>query len=157
LAIRVACLAAAASVPDEPMTQLTPLLSGEKFDEVVFDVDRICLCGQTKPEGEPADMGINHNSLIDLEGIAKHDIGRLATHSGQCGEFLHSAGNFAAVFLHQNGSHCPDRLGFVSVKAGGVDDRLQFLLRDSGIVGSSAAACEEGRSDHVHADIGALG
>ena len=66
---------------------------------------------------------------------------------------MHSAKLFLTL-----GQECADEvLGFVSIESGAPDEFLQlFLVRPSQSLGVWKTL-EEGRSDHVHPHIGALG
>ena len=76
--------------------------------------------GDAQPPGDADAVGV-----ADIGGLAEHvpqnQIGGLSPHAGEGGEFLHGAGNLAAVPLHQLLGAGHDIPGLSVVEAAGVD------------------------------------
>ena len=142
---------------DEPVAEEGPGVAGEEFDEVLFDADGVAEDGEAEALGEAADMGIDDDAFIFLEGVSEDDIGGFASGAGKVGEGFEGGWHFAAVLGKEGGTHGSDIFGFVAVEAGGADEGFEFLLRDGGVVGRSAAAREEVFGDDIDPFIGALG
>jgi len=134
-----------------------PGVAGEEFDEVLFDADGVAEGGEAEALGEAADMGIDDDAFIFLEGVSEDDIGGFASGTGEVGEGFEGGWHFAAVLREECGTHGSDVFGFVAIEAGGADEGFEFLLRDGGVIGSGAAAREEVFGDDINPFIGALG
>ena len=155
-AIRLAGGAAAASVENEPVAEQGPGVAGEEFDEILLDADGVGEFREAQSLGEPADMCIDDDALVFIEGISEDDIGSLTSRAGQCGEGFEGGWHFAAVPGKQSGTHGADVFCFVAVEAGGADEGLEFLLRNISVVGCGAAALEKVFGNDVDPLIGAL-
>ena len=141
---------------NEAMAEVGPFLFGNEVHEIAFDLDGIGEFAEAKPAAEPANVGV-HGDARDVEGVAEDDVGCLAGDAGQRQQFLHGAGDRAAVLLDQKPAALLNIAGLVAEKAGGADHVLQLGavgLRERGGIGITA---EEGRSDHVDALVGTLG
>lgn len=79
MTVRVAGFTATASVPDEPVAEVTPLFLGKEFCQILLGLYRIGVGGKTESERKASYMGIHHYACIDPKGIPKDDIGRLAS------------------------------------------------------------------------------
>ena len=86
--------------------------------------DGIVLAGETQPAGETADMGVDHDALGEVEGVAEDDVGGLSAHAGELVELFHGPRNLAAVILDQGGGAPADGFRLGAEEAGGADEAL---------------------------------
>ena len=157
LAVGIACLAAAAAMPDQPVGEECPLIPVAELHEILLDLHGIIICCEAESQGEAADMSVDNDPFVDAESVSQDDIGGLAARSGNGGKFLHGGGNFSIVAFHKCSSHATKRLRLVTVEACGADDLLKIFLRDLGVVRGALAAFEEHLGHHIDPDVGALG
>jgi hypothetical protein len=101
-------------------------------------------------------MRIHRNTLWTLEGIAKHNVGRLAAHTWETNQLFHRRWHLAIVLDDERRAAFLDTPGFLSVEASGLNDMREFIRSGLHIVDSRAVFVEQGRSDAVDALIGAL-
>ena len=132
------------------------MIPWNELHEILLHLHGIAVGREAEAQAKASHVGIDDDALVDVEGIAKDDVGGLASGSGNCGEFLHGGGDFASVAFHERRAHTAERLGFIPIESGGADDFLEFLLWDSCVVGGGLAALEEHLRHHVHPDIRAL-
>jgi hypothetical protein len=52
------------------MGKESPVFLGHDFYEGFFHLYRICLAGEAHPAGEPTDVGVDHDSFRQIEGIS---------------------------------------------------------------------------------------
>jgi len=100
---------------------------------------------------------VHDDADVLIEGVAQDDVGGFAADATKIGEFFHRCGNFAGVFFDNVGGGFAEGFGFVSEKAGGLDDGLDVLLRGLGQGGGGGIFFEEDRSNHIDTHISALG
>ena len=138
------------------MAEKGPGVAGEKFDEVLFDADGVAEGGEAEALGEAADMGIDDDAFIFLEGVSEDDIGGFASGTGEVGEGFEGGWHFAAVLREEGGTHGTEVFCLVAVEASGADEGFEVLLRDGGVVGCGATTLEEVLRDEVDALVSAL-
>ena len=155
--VRLAGRAATATVPNEEMGKEGPILAGHDFDQGLLYFDGIVLAGEGHSAAEPAHMGIDHDSLGQMKGVAQDNIGRFPAYPGQFVEMLHGSGNLPAVIPGQGRRATADGLGLGTKKSGCADQALQLGSGDFGEVPGGVAAGEQGRGDLVDPLVGALG
>ena len=73
-------------MPDQPVTDHGPVLLWNQFLKVQFNFFRGRRFGETQPFGKPLDVGVDNDSLVDVEGIAKYDIGGFSANSAEFDE-----------------------------------------------------------------------
>jgi hypothetical protein len=149
--------APAAAVEDEPVGEVGPGGAGEELDEVFLDADGVGEFGEGEALGETADMGVDDDAFVFIEGVSEDDIGGFASDTGKDGEGFEGVGDFAAVLGEEFGGHGADVFRLVAEEAGGADEGFEFVLGNGGVVGGGAAALKERGGDDVHALVGALG
>ena len=156
-AVGLAGGAAAAAVPDEEMGEEGPVLFGDDFDQGLLDFDGIVLAGETQPAGETADMGVDHDALGKVEGIAEDYVGGFPAHAGKLVEMFHGLRDLSAVILDQAGGTTADGFGLGAEEAGRANEAFQFGRGDFGKVFGCSAALKKRRGDLVDPFIRALG
>lgn len=102
-------------------------------------------------------MGIYHEPLVDIKTVTQHDIGGLATHTGESGELVDGARDLAAVVFNQCLGTADDILGLVLVKSSGTDDFFHLPLIRLSKLFRSREALKQVRGDHVDPHVRALG
>src|SRR5215470_1329872 len=152
---RLAGEAGATPVNDEEMGRLGPARLGQERGEIIVNLLGIFRPGEPEPLAHACHVRV-HGDGGDAEGVAEHDVGRLAPHAGKRDELLEGAGHSAAVALHQRLTHAHEGSGLGLEEAGGVD----LLLEDRGtsprVVFRSSVSREERPGDRVDALVRAL-
>ena len=138
------------------MAEQGPGVAGEEFDEILLDADGVAEFREAEALGETADMRIDNDAFVFIEGISEDDIGSLASRARECGEGFEGGWHFAAVSGKQSGTHGTDIFRLVAVETGGADEGLEFLLRNISVVGCGAAALEKVFGNDVDPLVGAL-
>ena len=127
-------------MPDEEMGEKGPVLFGDDFNECLLDFDGIVLAGETQPAGETADMGVDHDALGKVEGIAEDYVGGFPAHAGKLVEMFHGLRDLSAVILDQAGGTTADGFGLGAEEAGRADEAFELGGRDfSKMLGRGAA------------------
>src|SRR5437867_2108512 len=101
-------------------------------------------------------MRIHDDAGSDAEGIAEHDIRRLARHARQAEQLIKCRWHAAFESLADEAASALNRFGLVAEKAGGVNVALHFRARRFDIVFAAAIFSEQIRSHQVDALIGTL-
>src|SRR5712691_371933 len=89
-AVRFARMARAPAVNDQKMGGLDPLGPGQESAELIMDLLRVVRARESEALGDARHVRI-HGQGRNAEGIAEHDIGRLAPHPGQLHELFERA------------------------------------------------------------------
>ena len=139
------------------MAEVGRLLGRQNLPQLPLHLQRVLgPVGKSQAAGDADAVGI-----ADVGGLTEHvsqnQIGRLAAHAGQGGEFFHGPGNLAAVALHKllgAGDNIP---GLAVVEAAGVDVLPDFGRVRLGKALQSGEAGVEGGRDFVDPLIRALG
>jgi len=155
-AIGLASKAAAAAMPDEPVAKVCPLGPWNELHQVLFDLFGRGLFRQAESRGESLHVGIDDHAFVDVEGIAKDDVGGFATDAGERRERGHVAGNLAVVPRYKCGATGADVFRLGAEKACRADQVLKLLRGQGHVIGGAAADAEEFRSHEVHTLVGAL-
>jgi hypothetical protein len=155
-AIRLAGGATAASVENEPVAEKGPGVAGDELDEILLDADGVGEFREAEALGETADMRIDDDAFIFIEGVSEDNIRGFASSSGECGEGFKGGWHFAAMLGNEGGTHGAEVFRFVAIETGGADEGLEVLLRNGGVIGCGAATLEEVLGDEVDALVGAL-
>ena len=103
------------------MAEVVGLLGRDPLPQLPLHLKGILgAVGDPQPSRDADAVGV-----ADIGGLAEHvpqnQIGGLAPHAGKAGQFLHGAGDSAAVFIHQLLGTGHDVPGLAVVKAAGVD------------------------------------
>lgn len=130
---------------------------GDDFHQCLLHFDGVVLPGEAHPAGKPPDMGIDHDSLGQIEGVAQNHIGGFSAHPRKFVEMFHRLRNLAPVILDQGSGTAANRFGFGAVKAGGAYDRFKFSRGNFRKIPGCFASLEKGRGHLVDPRIGALG
>jgi len=80
-AIWLACITAAATVPDHLMTECCPIGFRNDFDKVLLNFDRVGMFRELKPPRQSAYMGIHDNAFANVKSIPENNIGSLAANA----------------------------------------------------------------------------
>ena len=155
--IRIPREAAAPTVPDEPMTEVSPLAGRNPSLQVGLDFLRRGMTGQTEALRKPRHVRIHDDSNTDIKGIAQNDVGGLAAHPGQFDQFLHRPGDKAAVLLDKRPTCRLDVFRLVAIKADASYGRFEFGGGRLGKIGGGAILFEKVRRDKIDLSIAALG
>lgn len=156
-AIGVACVAAAATVEDELMAELGPVVLRDEFHEVLLDLFGIGFAREAEAVGEAAYVGVHDDADVDVEGVAEDDVGGLAADPVEGGEFLHCFGDIAAVVVDEFAAGGLDVLRLRAVEADAANVFSEFGGAGVRVIGSGLVFLEEFFGDDVHLFIGALG
>src|SRR4028118_2432679 len=97
LAGRLAGLADTAAVQDQEVREDRPVPLRDRLHEVPLYLLRVVVGGEPEPVGEPPDVGVDHDALVDPEGVAEHHVGGLAPDAWQGHEVFHGPRALAAV------------------------------------------------------------
>ena len=103
----------------------------------------------------PKDVAVDRQTR-DAQGVAEHDIRRLATNARKVDEVLHPRRDHAGVAFRQRLRHAGERPGFGAEEAGRLNLRLEFGGRWSRQGPRIGIPAEERRRDLVNAFVGAL-
>jgi len=144
-------------VQDQPVREHGPVLAGEQRHQILFDLHRILLPGETEPQGHPPDVGVDDHPFLHAEGVAEDHVRGLAADPGQSEQAFHRLRHPAVECLDQPRAAPEDRPGLVAEEAGRLDASLEFLLAECEVILRRAARAEQLGCDHVDPNIGALG
>ena len=100
LAGRPAGVADAAAVKNQGVVEEGPAVYREQRLEIPLHLVRVVVAAELQPAGEAADVGVDRDPG-PAEGIAGHDISRLAADAGQGEQGVEVVGHLAAVAVHQ--------------------------------------------------------
>lgn len=75
------------AVEDETDAEHPPLLWRKSIAELGFDPDRIAVCGESEPTGEPTNVGVDRKAR-EAERHAADDVRRLAPDPGKARQAL---------------------------------------------------------------------
>ena len=110
------------------MREDRPFLLRNEFHEVLLDLHRVRMRGQSQASGDACDVSVDHDAHRQIEGVPENHVRRLAAHAGQRGQFLHGARHLSAVLLHDR-LRCGDhRFCFIAEKTGLPDVALHRRL-----------------------------
>ena len=137
------------------MGQVGPLRRREESHEIGFDLVGHRLLGPAEAPGESADMGVDRDPG-DTEGIAQHDVRRLAADSRQSNQLIERGRHLATVTLADGLGESLDARGLRAIEADRLDQRLQLRTVSGGVGLGVGVAREEGRGDGVDPLVGAL-
>ena len=101
-------------------------------------------------------MRVHHDTLVDVECVAKDDIGGLSPYACESYKLGHGLGDLTIVVFDECPAGILDALGFVTKKPDTADVVLQFFQRYSGVVGGLAIFFEQILRDDVYLFISAL-
>ena len=141
---------------NEPVAEKSPRFAGNEFDKILLDADGVCEFRETEALGEAADMGIDDDPFVFIEGISEHDIRGLASSAGEISERFEGGWNFATVLGQEGGTHGADVFCLTAIEARGADEGFEIFLRNGGVIGCGAATLEQVLCDEIDALIGAL-
>ena len=107
-----------ATVVDQHVGEVEPVLLGDDAHEVLFDFYGVFAGGPAETAGEATDMGVYYEAYHDAVGVAQYDVGGFARNAGQCEQLFHRARHLAAVAGEQTLGRAAQVSGFVAVKSG---------------------------------------
>jgi len=107
------------------MVRMPQLLSGDEFDDILFDVARRLTDGQAEPMRNAKNMRIDGESRFS-ECDRNNHVRRLAPNARKRFKNLPFARNFAAVFLYNCLRRTHDVARFDTEKADRLNDLLNF-------------------------------
>lgn len=142
---------------DHPMTERDPLILGNEPHEVLFNLLRVFLSGETQPLTDACDVGIHNHSRRDSISGSQDDVGCFSSHAGERDQIVHRGRNLPAVFFIQNSAAFPNISGLVPVKTGTLNVLFQFSQWHGRVVPGGAILFEEVFCHLIDAFIRALG
>src|SRR5262245_15717064 len=152
---RLAGKAGTTSVDDEEMRRLGPAGPGQERAEIVVNLLGVFRPGEPEPLAHPCHVSI-HGDGGNVEGVAEHDVGRLAPDAGKRDELLEGAGDSAAVTLRQRLTHAHEGSGLRLEEARRVDLPLEHRGAGPRVVFRSSVSREQCPGDLVDALVRAL-
>ena len=94
VAVGLAGATNATAMPDERVPHERPLFSGDDLHQIPFDLDRVLVVlagpAQREARGQAADVRVHHHTLVLSERGSQYDVGRLARHSWECEQIIHT-------------------------------------------------------------------
>lgn len=145
------------AVGDHAVRKVDPFPLGQQPHQVLFDLDRVGVPGETQPLAQACDMSIDDHAGRNAKGGAQDDVGGLATHARQLDQRGQVLGHLAAMFSDQAAGGAGDALGLVAKEPGALDGPLE-VGRAGGRQGLGVGVFgKQVRRDHVHPNVGALG
>ena len=154
--IRFARVAAAASVPNQPMAEQRPLALRHERHQLLLDLFCIRLFGQAETIRKARYVRVHDDTDIDIISVSEHNVRCLAAHAAKVGQILHSLRNLAAVFFDQRRAAGFDVLRLVSIEAGGLYLFFQVFDLSVRIIRGSAIVFEQLGSNDVYTFVRAL-
>ncbi len=121
----------------------------------MLHLHRIILFGQPEATAETADVGVDREAG-EREGDAAHNVGRLASDTGQGDQIVAFGRHFAAEAFDERSGHGNQVLRLGLEEAGGAHDVLQLGRVGRGEGGGARVAGEQFGRDHVDPRIGGL-
>lgn len=106
-----------ASVMDEFVRELNPVILRNDLHQFLLYFFGIGRCGEAEAVGEAEHVRVNHYALGQAEGYSQHDVGGLARGAGEGEHFGHCFGNFAVEVFDEPFGRAGDGLGLVVIKA----------------------------------------
>src|SRR5581483_2263723 len=155
LATGPARVADAAAVPDEKVWEPRPVLARHEPDEVALDLHGILLPREREPLREPADVGVDDDSLRGA-ALGRDDVGGLPRHARELQELVERLRHLAVVVLEQPLHRPAQRLRLLAIEPGRVDVALELLDRHREVVLRPAVLPEEVLGDAVDVHVGGL-
>ena len=148
-------MADTAAVEDQRVMEKGPAFLWEQGLEVPFHLIRVVVAAELQPAGEAADVGIDGDAG-PAEGVAGHDVGRLAAHAWEGEQGVEVVGHVTAVTLNESLGGRNDVLGLGAKEPDFLDEWLYHSGRcfRQGL-GIGIGLEERGRGG-VDADVGRL-
>lgn len=125
------CVADGASVKNQTVTEVGPLLRRETGGDLPFDGHWIGIgmppvAAPTQPSGHAHHMSV-YRKAGNMEGIAQHHIRGFPPHAGQAGQLIHGARHFAVEATGQHLSQSQQMLGLRAVEPKRADNAFHVL------------------------------
>src|SRR5688572_28570325 len=108
------------------MRELRPLLARNDLHQVLLDLDRIRLAGETEAERHARDMGVDDDALAPAERVAKDHVRRFAADARELRQLLHRARDIAAMLVDEGARHADEALRLLAEEAGALNAILQI-------------------------------
>ncbi len=137
------------------MAEHRPLGPRQEFGDHGLHLDRLLERRPTEPAHQAAEVRV-HRQPRHTEGVAEHDVRRLAAEARQGEELGKASRNLATVPLHQGGTEPDQAARLVAEEAGRTDHRLEPGPVGTGIIRRRRVAAEQRRRDLVDPLVGAL-
>src|SRR5690606_3315231 len=118
--------ARAPAVDHEPVREHRPLTPLDELADRVLDLDRVGLLGPPQTPREATHVRVDRDPR-DPEGVAEHDVGRLAPDARERDEVLEAPGDLAVVLVDELAREALDRPRLGAEEARGADDLLDLL------------------------------
>ena len=106
LALRTARVADLTAVLDEQMRQHRPTFAREQLHQILLDLHRVGLRGESEAMAHAPDVRIDDDALVLIEGVSENDVRGLSTDARQLHERVHFARDVSAVTFGQSRSPC---------------------------------------------------
>ena len=116
-------------MPDEPVAEQGPLVVGNELHQISLDFFGCFGAAEPKALAEPGNVGVNHDPVIDAEGIPEDHVGGLATDSREGREILHGPGHVPVKMCHQSLAAGLDVSRLASKQTNPADRLLQLVNR----------------------------
>jgi len=107
-----------ASVINQHVGEVEPVLAGNDAHQILFDFYRVFIGRPAESPRQATHVRIDDDALDDAKSVAQHHIGGFASHTGQRYEILYPAWHFAIVIGNDTLGGGANVLRLVVVKAG---------------------------------------
>ena len=142
-ALRFARLADCATVVDNQVGEVKPILLGNDTHQLLLNLHRVPAGGPAKAAGQANIMRIDSKTFHDPKSVAQDDIGGFACHAIQAQQPLHRARYFPAEISDDFLRGCADISGLIAIEAGLANILFQFALAGRSVILRRAIFAEE--------------
>ncbi len=138
------------------MSEQSPMVGRKKRHQILLDLHRIGLFGETKQAAEASDMRIDHHSFVDSIGVAEDNVGGFATHAGERGQVGNGFGDFSVKVVDQPVRHSDQVFRLAAEKSGCPHQLFHIFLFGVCELLRCGIPLKERRCNQIHAPVGAL-
>ena len=146
-----------AAVIDELMAEDDPLATRDDRDEVALSADRVGAAREVEAPADPADVGVDDDTLSAAKPDTEDDVGGLPADARQLHKLRQRHGDLAAMPLDEPLTAAEEVLRLRPEESGAADHLLDVLLSRGSQASGGRPAPEQLRGHEVHPAIGALG
>ena len=159
-AVRFARVADGASVKNQTVTEVGPLLRRETGGDLPFDGHWIGIgmppvAAPTQPSGHAHHMSV-YRKAGNMEGIAQHHIRGFPPHAGQAGQLIHGARHFAVEATGQHLSQSQQMLGLRAVEPKRANNAFHVLGIGAGQIRTARISGKQFGRDRIDPFVSGL-